>query len=691
MNVAGSDKQYIKNAARPVEDNIAVRINWLARQFERYERYWEKDLERNLRNARMYWHVDFGQWPQIVVDKLREQGRRPPTFPIISDKIESLVGSFLANGFDMKFEPMNGKIDTLTLKAQDMFYADKYNMDWDSPEIEALLNSFIMVGYERMAISDMVDEFGNITWETINPRHTMLDPAWKTNKIGDLQNYFVYDWKTPAEIKRIYPKSSPHLDVLYEKEMREGIDYGDNYGAVPRYRVLGEKWGDTHKVIEFHYVKNTEETYEYDKVNNCWFPDTGFKNGSDEDRQAKIQYISEMELQPLDIVNLKRKKTVKYIEAIVPSIDNWFFLDRGKDIIQTQNVNLYPLGIRYNGQYQGVVDRLYDLQMYINKGEMNIQDIQQRTAKGAFIMDRLLSGGDVALEKQIEANWNKPGARMWADEGSLASGKKLIQELPTTPPTADTFRQIDRYYDYADRFSKVSAAQDARTESTKESGKLFKYKVEVGLVQQKYIMKFYEAHKRDKMEAWLRQAKITYAGVPRTFGTADGKETFTVNQEVTNILTGETMVLDDISRLPRMKIIIVPSPQGINVRTEIQNDMLKYMEILKDPADRLLRIIFMREAIMTGEMKDETKEEIRIAADKLIEEAALIVAGNIQEAELRLMNAEKMKAQVQKMSGRGQAQQEAPPPQQMTRGAPTQKQITEGTPKQNSILQQKEV
>ena len=60
--------------------------------------YWQTDLERIIRNARMYWHVNFGQWPQFVVDQLRDEGRRPPTFPVIPDKLETLVGSFLANG-----------------------------------------------------------------------------------------------------------------------------------------------------------------------------------------------------------------------------------------------------------------------------------------------------------------------------------------------------------------------------------------------------------------------------------------------------------------------------------------------------------------------------------------------------------------------------------------------------------------
>ena len=349
-------------------------------------------------------------------------------------------------------------------------------------------------------------------------------------------------------------------------------------------------------------------------------------------------------------------------------------------MIQTNNVNLYPLGIRYHGQYQGIVDRLYDVQLAINKGEMTIQDIQMRSAKGAYLLDRALTGGDPELEKQIEQSWNDPAARIWVDEDTLQKGK-MIEELPFSPPSGDLFGQNDRMYDMADRFSKVPAAQDSRTESGGESGKLFRYKVEVGMVQQKYLLKFYERHKRDKAEAYMAQAKITYAGVPRTFGKAGGKETFDINVPAMDMASGQKVTLDDISKLPRMKVIIIPSRSGINMRSEIRNQMMEYMGIMVDPADRLLKLIFMGEALATGEFTDETKEEMRRATEMLKMEAALMTAGNIQDAKNRLMGAtaqaEKMMASI---GGQQQPQQqELPPPQQMSFEEPGDDAMIEGT------------
>jgi len=313
------------------------RMGFLTRQEEKYETYWKPMLGRATINARMYWHVNFGQWPDSVVEKLRSEGRRPPTFPVIPDKLETLIGSFLNNGMDIKFHPVNGAMDSLVLKLQDLYLADKYNMDWEISEIATLLDSFILYGAERMVISDAIDEFGNISWENINPRHLLLDPCWKSNYIKDINNYFLWDYKTATQIAKTYPRISEKIKELRDRENIEGIDYGTFEGAVPKYKSVEEKWVDQHKVIEFHSVETTERKWEYDLKNNCWFPETGFPQNSTEDKNAKKDYILKMgNISPDDIVYLKQKKNIKKVEIFCPTLNNETFLSESKeDLIQT--------------------------------------------------------------------------------------------------------------------------------------------------------------------------------------------------------------------------------------------------------------------------------------------------------------------------------------------------------------------
>jgi hypothetical protein len=93
------------------------------------------------------------------------QGRRPPTYNVIGKKIEQLVSSYINNGFDIKYAPVSGDIDSLTQRLQDMYFSDKHYMQWDISNRIALRDMHNMVGYEAMVISDRANEFGNISWE----------------------------------------------------------------------------------------------------------------------------------------------------------------------------------------------------------------------------------------------------------------------------------------------------------------------------------------------------------------------------------------------------------------------------------------------------------------------------------------------------------------------------------------------
>jgi len=617
------------------------RVKWLKEQFDRYETYWRPEIERAIRNARMYWQVNFGAWPAYVVEKMRAQGRRPPSFPIIPDKIETLIGAFLSNDFDMRYEPKRNSADKLCFRLQDMWFSDKYQLDWDTSKIACLLDAFIMVGHERMVISDAEDDFGNIAWETCDPTHTLLSPTWKSNYVRDLNDYFTWTNMTAAEIMRHpnFKHNSDHLKELYNREKLEGIDYGQYLGAVPRYKTVEEKWSATHQVIEFHSTEDIVDDYEYDLRNHVWFPDSGFKFGSEDDIEVKKAYYEQQGLSENDVTYLPRKRRVKRIETICPEIDSDFFLQSGKDIIQTNNINLYSLGIRYKGQFQGICDRLYDTQIAYNKGKMDIQDIQSRTAKGAFFIDRALSGGDVELERQIEEAWNDPAARVWVDEGStrnLAQGGVI--PFPQSNVSADFFAENNDYLSLSDRFSKVPAAQDSRTEGSKESGRLFRYKLEVGQIGQKYLMKSYERHEREKAAAYVRQAKITYAGTPRTFRKMGTKEVFWINQPGVELVSGKPVVIDDISLLPEMDVIIAPSKSGINVRTELR---AQYSELLDAFSNRpefgLLTATLGGLILDSQDMPDEAKEQVKNAISLVQRHQAGVLALSIASNEQKLM------------------------------------------------------
>jgi hypothetical protein len=134
-----------------------VRNRWLLDMFNRYEEYYRNEIQRMITNQKMYWGINFGQWPAAAVEKLILQGRKPPTFNILASKIEKQIGSYLSNGFDLKFETRNGKESHWSLSLMDMLVSDKNICDWESSEIIALRDMHCMVGYERMFVSEIWD------------------------------------------------------------------------------------------------------------------------------------------------------------------------------------------------------------------------------------------------------------------------------------------------------------------------------------------------------------------------------------------------------------------------------------------------------------------------------------------------------------------------------------------------------
>ena len=604
-----------------------VRNRWLLDMFNRYEDYYRPEISRIIRNQRFYWGVNFGQWPAYAVEKLKLQGRTPPTYNITAKKIESQIGSYIANGFDMKYETVSGKNSDWSMNLQDMAFSDKSNCDWETSRIVALRDMHVMVGYERMVISDRYDaDFGNIAWEALPPTHVYISPSWKTPYAWDIMDYFEWGMFTVHEICELYPKVADELREWKEREEITGINFGEYHGGVQKYRTTEEKWGDYHKVITFHSVYKHERKWEYDLKNRCLFPETGFDPGTKEDREIKQAYMQEVGIGEGDYTTVTQKRRIKRIEVICPSLNNEIFLAAGKDRIQTNNCNIYPIGNNFYGQFRGMVDDLHDVNVDFNKGEMNIMDIQARSAKGAMILDLALAGGSPEKRREIESQWNNPAARIWVEEGATAElgPHGGVIELKGHQPTPDMFRQTERRLDLADWLSTMPAAMDSRSQSTTESGKLFQSKVQVGLVSQKYGMKIWERHEREKAMAYPLQCKLTYAGYPREFSKSDGKGALEINTPALDA-SGRRVMLNDAARIPEMKVVLVPSTSGLNLRTELRAQYAETSNLLTDPKDRLLKLIFIEGIFETQDMPEEKKEEIRKAASMLIQNEALLL------------------------------------------------------------------
>jgi hypothetical protein len=665
------------------------KISLIVDQKRSYEDYWEPDLKRYVINARALWGINYGMWPQAVIDELKSQNRTPKTFNVLLDKAETFIGSVLGNGYDIRYSPTVGKMDSLILKLQDMYYSDKKDMFWELSEMEALLDSSCGVGFESMIVSDRNHPFGNIAFRRRNPRRVLMNPSWKTQDVYDLHDWFTWGRFTVREIFELFPNVSDRLRSLREREKIEVTNYGIQEG-VAHYKDPEAKWEDTHVVIEQHWIEKKSRQWEYDRRNMCFFPETYYEFHSGEDISEKMKYVRKMGLSQDDISLRIETKTTKYIRAICPSLDAELLLLDNEDLIQCGNVNLFPVGIKMDGQYQGLVDRLFDVNKAINEYEMTMDTIHKRGAKDSVIMDELLAGNDGEKKAEIERKWSENGKIIWAAAGTLSElGPTAgIKEIPKSTVGNDIFRREDSLLNMADKLSKVSAAEEARTQFAGEPNKMFENKIAIGKIGKLFYTKIYENHQKAKALSYAKQAKYTYAGIEREFASKDGGEAIKINTRKKNE-TGGVEIYDDISMLPDVKVSVSLARDGIDIRTELRQDFSDILNVInQDPNDRALKLDLLGAIMDTLTLPDEEKEGFKNTLELLQIQARLSVVASIKQMQAIVQpqpqQAPSAGGQVLQniMENRGispeQAQGEVP--QQKTNIMPDESDIVQGTP-----------
>jgi hypothetical protein len=609
------------------------KIMTLIRQKDSYARYWESDLNRYTVNARSLWGINFGMWPQVVIDELQSKKRNPRTFNLLLDKAETFIGSVMGNGYDIRYSPTSGKMDSLVLKLQDMYYSDKKEMFWEHSEMEALLDSTCGVGFQSMYISSKNHHLGNIAWARRNPRRILMSPSWKTSNVDDLHDWMTWGKFSVEEILDLFPVHSKRLEDLRDKEKTDSINHGVQQGIVG-YKDSQEKWSDLHTVYELHWIERKREQWEYDKKNGCMFPDTSFPFHSDEDISEKMKYVQRNGLSQDDISLRVRTKTTKYIRAICPTLDAELMLIDDPDLIQCGNVNLFPIGMKMDGQYQGLVDRMIDLNRSFNEYQTTMDSIHRQGAKQGVILDKALSGSDGELEAQIEARWSEDNPLIWVAEGStsdLGSSGGMLK-LPQSMISADIFKREESLLNLSDRLSKVSAAEDSRSQYAGEPNKMFENKIAVGKIGKWYYSKLYELFQKEKAAAYAVQAKYTYSGEQREFGKKDGKETFQINKKVNNAVTGRMETYDDISLLPKIKVSTTLSKDGIDIRSQLRDDLSSVLQSVSvDPNDRLIKLGALRMIFGTITLPDEDKESFDNTIELMEFQARLQLVAGIKQ------------------------------------------------------------
>lgn len=629
-----------------------------------------KEQERNSNAWKMFTGFDNGQWDKAIVAEMKKEGRNPFQGNFIRSKVEGLAGNIVKNFFDIGYEPVDGVHTDLTRKIVSLMLSDKELMNWNASYINLVINGLIHLGVEEIFVSDRYDPLGRIGFRSLLPGHIILDPYWLSNDSWDLKRAWKVGYLTSKQIKETYDTKSEEVDIAIQMSKGRATDYEDyeSGNGFPRFS-LNDKYGDQYRVIEFKHVEREKKKIEFIVADGIIVPE-----GTDE---YKKEWAI---LNGVDLSQGVSTKTenvdVLYVTTICPQISRSLVLEDKKSLIQIGRIDLFPWSsARYNGTNSGIPELLQSLQETYNKRESQVDFIIASNA-ACVAMDPDIVGGNSDAMDEIMKNVNKPNYKFWTEPGALKSGRSFFQPLPKNQIDIAIVNELTRMVDMADRVSKQPAAMAGRSEGSEENGILFARKQMQAEVAHTVLFRGLEQHWNDKGEAYILLAKQLYSGAYREFYEFGSGEKIELN---TPVVTPEGEVKEnDISQLPRVKVVVTQSPEGVTNRTVDRSMNIELLRVLPPDTSPIQRVRATVNAMKT--MSQSKVDRAQTEADGEME--LMLARKNIQA---QIMNLDFQMAQIQSqmaMIGQPQMMGGVGQPQQGSGGQQQAPQRGQGNPEQ---------
>jgi len=618
----------LPNAPESVEKAIDASSNGslsdvlrIESEFDRVVDWGSADRQREKRNWDLYFGVDLGQYTEDDKARAILEGRELSTFNVITQKVDSLAGYILKNQFDSDFIPVEGEEGLTTRVLKSLWLSDKDMMDWDHSYAKLVQGGLIYQAVEEMYVDKRFHPLGNIAFRCHLPGHVIFDPRWKTDTGRDCQVAWVVSYLTASQILELYPNAKASLVLQQEIERTKNIgefyDSSDDKSVTPIFDVSNTQPGDNYYRVIRKFEMTTEDvTIEYDETTGKDLPAGG-------DYAAKLAFLNSTnpkwepptETSEGTIRKRQDKRRVCIVTAVCSQIDREAPLQRLPSPIQIGRLPLFGWSaLRANGKCRGNVDLMADLQMKINYREELITCIIETEACGALLADPMLFNDTKELKDAFERDKNQPHKTIWTAPGAMLKGLEPSPIRKSTLPQ-DARDQLQRMWEYADRISKAPAVFDARSEKSGESGYLFAQKARVAEQQSYTLFISLQRHQQEKAEAYLEQVRIQYtiAGVEREFSIPVGtkKERLVLNQKTKVTVAGVEIgkILNDLSTMPRHKVVITESPVSTTNRLITRAMAAELLRVLPPDAfgTRQVFTSAMVKSLDTFDAKDQEK------------------------------------------------------------------------------------
>lgn len=640
---------------------VALRVK---REYDNAFAWNEKNWRRCVNNWQMYWGIDselgFGQWPADDAAEMIAQRRQIATYNLCGPVVDNIGGGIMKAPFGFDFSPISSKITQLTYKIKNVLYIERELMDWRSNELDMVIGGLVYQSVMEMYISREYDkDFGNIGLRTLLPGSVIFDPKWKTSRSKDCKKAWKIIYLTPLEMLEIYSDQQErimksmmfklygedYLRKLAELQENIGDEYGNNTGIIP-YMAESDEWGTQMKVIECYHMEKVKKTINYviTADGKKYIPDD--ITNVDEKAQWLDDNVPDWTVD--QVFEETQTEDVQFVSTICPSLSGHILLSHGPTEVQCGRLQFFPWSAkRHNGEVGGIIDAIKDLQMNVNYWESLLTNkIQTEGGGGAQFVEPDMFESHQEYLKYVR-NRNNPQAVFRLKRGTL----RQYQQGPAVPVQKSSFpaEAMEHLKHLIEvmlpRISKVSPASQGRSESSAESGYLYKLKKLQSDIEQYTIYEGLRNFYNEIGEAYLYQASITHGNkIEREFYDPRTKDSFKINEHRMRVLDNGDIVeeiVDDMSLLRsiRHRVMVVESEESPTRKIELMQTSSELMAKL--PKEKVLTLNEMAHVLtmQVDAFDDEKKAQMERFHEEEMQSARWQLRALAAENRLRAFNA----------------------------------------------------
>lgn len=685
-------KYKLASLSESEEFRLALKIKSEHDNAVEYDR---KNWDRCVDNWRLYWGIDselgIGQWPADVASEMLRQRRQVATYNMVGPIVDNIVGSIMKAPFGGGFVPVDSSVSSLTYKAKDILYSERELMDYRSQELDLVTHGVVYQGVWQMYINRTFDKkYGSIDVRCCLPGEVVFDPHWKDSRskkckrawrrvmLTPLQMFDMFEERRNEIIKAMAFKKygEGYLDVLRQMQEQYGDVYGPNTGVIP-YDFSGEEWGTQMQLIEYYHMERVNVTYDY------YLLESGEKVRLPAhlvDAKDKMEWLNEHipDWQPDAVFYEDEDEWIQYVTITCPTLSQNMILSHGPTEIQCGRLEFFPWSAkRANGENAGNVDNIKDWQRSINYWEsLLILKIQTEGGGGAQWIDP--AAVDSSEITRYTRNRNNPQEIFKTKSGAL----KQYPNGPAVPVAKSAFPAEAMQHlkhmieEVGPRISKVSAATQGRSESSTESGYLYRLKKLQSEIEQYTFFEGLRNFWSEFYEAWLIQAIHTYGNqIERTFYNPRTESQFSINKHEISIDDQGNLVeeiIDDFARLKdiRHRIIVTESEESPTRKIEVMQTSTELLKVM--PQSKPLHIQELSHVLtkQLDSFDDEEKAKMEEYHDIEMEAAKeALLSQTLNAKYTRLMLQSKVTA-IEQMIASGQPIQTDQAGNLITAGAP---------------------